>query len=310
MSLRIAFQPQSFSPHSTNVSHSDMKRKQDYSASNDGVERDSKMTRVTLPSLATILEENVFMQPPYGSDHMLQQNNRQESFFEHNRNTHPDAQLSSFFGPVYFHAAPYERTVQPPRLNQTEYFPSQTNNFDTQTVTPQMTANLPVQKELSIKQSYNIKHHEQLVTTQVAKNVTMKPIRQLAFELGLSKDPSKNWRYRDVKRSLYEKLTPEHTRFIETHPDHTLLTQRLPNKLAMSGFVKRIILLAFHFTLRDGKEPKWFKNVRLDVINETMLEHDPIMYTRLELANAVKAQTLIISGVPFTRALEEARIIT
>lgn len=85
-------------------------------------------------------------------------------------------------------------------------------------------------------------------------------VRELASQFGFSKDATKHWRFRDLKRSLLEKMSADQKEFIENHPQHSLILQRLPHKLSKRQFCKRIILLVFNFILRDGKEPKFWSN--------------------------------------------------
>lgn len=48
-------------------------------------------------------------------------------------------------------------------------------------------------------------------------------VRELANMFGFSKDAKKHWRFRDLKRALVEKISPEHQKFIENHPQHSSL---------------------------------------------------------------------------------------
>lgn len=96
------------------------------------------------------------------------------------------------------------------------------------------------------------------------------PLRQLAFELALTNDPKKNWRFRDFKRSLFERLKQDHATFIETNPDHSLLVQRLPHKMSMAAFARRLLLLVFHFIIRDGRSPRFWLKADQDKVREAL----------------------------------------
>lgn len=96
------------------------------------------------------------------------------------------------------------------------------------------------------------------------------PLRQLAFELALTNDPKKNWRFRDFKRSLFERLKQDHATFIETNPEHSLLVQRLPHKMSMSAFARRLLLLVFHFIIRDGRSPRFWLKADQDKVREVL----------------------------------------
>lgn len=73
---------------------------------------------------------------------------------------------------------------------------------------------------------------------------------------------SKIWRYRDLKRSLLDKMIPSHKEFIDMNKEHALLKDRLPHKMSYIAFAKRIMLLLFHFIIRDGQLPNFW--TRLD----------------------------------------------
>jgi hypothetical protein len=87
----------------------------------------------------------------------------------------------------------------------------------------------------------------------------LQPIRILAYQFVLSADPNKRYRYRDIKRALFEKCAKEHVDMVNTDSDHSLLHQRLPHKLSLSQFCKRVILLVFHHIVRDGREPRFWR---------------------------------------------------
>jgi hypothetical protein len=120
-------------------------------------------------------------------------------------------------------------------------------------------------------------------TANVSEHHQLSPIRILAHQIGLSKDPNKSWRYRDIKRSLFEKMTPEQERFIDGNPEHCVIKDRLPHKLSMVSFAKRIMLMVFHFILRDGREPKFWKKqtVNHDILEQVLTKNEPQFYQRI-----------------------------
>lgn len=124
------------------------------------------------------------------------------------------------------------------------------------------------------------------------------PIRFLAFEFGLSTDPKKQWRYRDFKRSLFERISPEQRDFINTNAEHSVLNERLPHKLSMFSFVTRVLLLVFHFILRDGSEPKFFCRASVDRkrMESILREHDEDLYFRINPRTAFHVRELILNS--------------
>ncbi|KAF0980725.1 hypothetical protein FDP41_013208 [Naegleria fowleri] len=130
------------------------------------------------------------------------------------------------------------------------------------------------------------------------------PIRSLAHLVGLSKDEGKTWRYRDVRRALFEKCSKEHTKFIEQNQQHAILRQRLPHKLTLVSFCKRIMLLVFHFIIRDGKEPKFFSksHVRRDLIEETLEKEASEFFRRINRDVAMKIHALTCTGLSLEQA--------
>lgn len=135
----------------------------------------------------------------------------------------------------------------------------------------------------------------------------LQPIRVLAYRIGLSKDPNKSWRYRDIKRSLFEKTTPQQASFIDKNLEHSLLKQRLPHKLSMCSFAKRIMLLVYHFILRDGREPKFWRrgSVRADLVEKILKETDADFYTKINKQAAIEVHTYTASGMTIEQAVKQ-----
>ncbi|KAL9643231.1 hypothetical protein ABK040_014688 [Willaertia magna] len=129
-------------------------------------------------------------------------------------------------------------------------------------------------------------------------NEQLLPIRTLAYIIGLSKDEDKSWRYRDVRRSLFEKLTKEHFSYIEQNAQHAILKQRLPHKLTLVSFCKRIMLLVFHFIIRDGRDPKFFirPHVKKDLIESTLRNEAPEFFRKINRDIAMKIHASCCAG--------------
>jgi hypothetical protein len=265
-----------------------MKRTHDAALNDNSEERDAKITR--LPSLSSLLHDTFATNTlfdPAPSQYYFEQPNSMHT--QQSMHTNTLNSLDNFYSPA-------TQIIHQQTLNyaQVSYEPPQQYIQDRKQ--PETLINSE-QDHVELRQSM----------TRVSKNVTMKPIKQLAYDLGLSKDPGKNWRYRDVKRSLFDKLSTDQQQYIESNMEHAVLTQRLPNKLTMSGFAKRISLLAFHFTLRDGKEPRWYKNVNVDIMNTSMTENEPALFASLDLNIASRAHDLIEKGSTIVDALQRAQ---
>lgn len=82
-----------------------------------------------------------------------------------------------------------------------------------------------------------------------------------------------------------------------------MLTQRLPHKLSLvsceinlsiyskkAAFSKRIMLLVFHFIIRDGFTPKFWRkvSVKRDIIEKALMASDYKFYTRVNCTVAKK----------------------
>eukprot|EP00761_Pharyngomonas_kirbyi_P000633 gb/GECH01000633.1/.p1 GENE.gb/GECH01000633.1/~~gb/GECH01000633.1/.p1 ORF type:complete len:462 (+),score=114.32 gb/GECH01000633.1/:1-1386(+) len=129
------------------------------------------------------------------------------------------------------------------------------------------------------------------------------PHKHLAYEMGLTSDPQRTWRFRDFKRSLFERIKPDHASFIENSCEHSLLKQRLPHRMSMAAFCKRIMLLAFHFIIRDGKPPRFWAKVHQPKLRANLAEN----YDRYNTAIASMAHTYFFSGVPVDQAIRQAQ---
>ncbi|KAL0478065.1 2-succinyl-5-enolpyruvyl-6-hydroxy-3-cyclohexene-1-carboxylate synthase [Acrasis kona] len=119
--------------------------------------------------------------------------------------------------------------------------------------------------------------------------------RELAYHMGLTTDATKNWRYRDIRRSLFEKLSEDHIAFLNTNNEHSMVHQRLPHKQSLVDFCKRIVAVVFHFIVRDASEPKFWRReeLRKDMIIDIVRNEDPDFYRRFN-ASAAKSVRLCI----------------
>jgi hypothetical protein len=123
------------------------------------------------------------------------------------------------------------------------------------------------------------------------------PIRVLAYQIGLSKDPNKNWRYRDTKRALFDKMPKDQVEFIDKEEGHNLLQQRLPHKLSLVGFAKRIMLIVYHFIVRDGRAPKFWRkgSANQKLIEKILSEFEPEFYEHVNALAAYQIHSYMVS---------------
>ncbi|KAL0489834.1 TPR and ankyrin repeat-containing protein [Acrasis kona] len=136
----------------------------------------------------------------------------------------------------------------------------------------------------------------------------LQPIRILAYQIGLSSDSNKSWRYRDIKRCLFHKVIQEHLTFIEQDSTHKLLKTRLPHKLNLVGFCRRLMLLVFHYVVRDGCEPKFFrrKGVNQNLVKDILQTCDPTFFKKISVRVAKMAHLYVSNGMPIDVAIQKA----
>jgi hypothetical protein len=135
-------------------------------------------------------------------------------------------------------------------------------------------------------------------------------IRTLAFQVGLSRDPNKLWRYRDIKRCLFRRITKEQLEYIDNDFDHKLLVTRLPHKLSLIEFCKRVMLIVYHYIVRDGKEPKFYqrREVNTTLIGK-ILESEPAFAEKVNVKKAKYVFALVNTGLSLTDAVKKADTI-
>jgi hypothetical protein len=133
------------------------------------------------------------------------------------------------------------------------------------------------------------------------------PVRVLAYKLGLNTDPQKGWRYRDIKRLLFDNIPESQLEFIKKDARHKILVQRLPNRLTMEHFCRRLLLLVFHFVLRDGREPKFWRrdSTRRDIVDRVLKETTPSFLAKANSKVAERAFALIHAGETIERAIDQ-----
>jgi hypothetical protein len=145
--------------------------------------------------------------------------------------------------------------------------------------------------------------------TEFKRNLALiLPVRVLAYGLGLHTNPNKSWRYRDIKRLLFDNISSDQEEFIKNDPYHKILVQRLPNKLSMEHFCRRLLLLAFHFILRDGRKPKFWKkdSTRKDIIERVLKETGGDFLIKVSPKIAVHAHVLVTEGMTIPEAIKVA----
>jgi len=133
------------------------------------------------------------------------------------------------------------------------------------------------------------------------------PVRVLAYTLGLNSDPQKGWRYRDIKRLLFDNLPQSQLNIIKTDKNHSLLVQRLPNRLTMEQFCRRLWLLVFHFIVRDGKEPKFWKRdgTKREVVTKVLLDCAPQFHDNISPKAALMIHNYIAGGLSISEAMDK-----
>ncbi|KAG2385781.1 hypothetical protein C9374_002930 [Naegleria lovaniensis] len=90
-------------------------------------------------------------------------------------------------------------------------------------------------------------------------------------------------------------MIEDHIDFVDTQEEHSLLRERLPHKLTYSNFCKRVMLLVFHYLVRDGKEPKFYRRplVKRELIENLLREKDPHFYSIVNPSIARELHTLL-----------------
>jgi hypothetical protein len=85
----------------------------------------------------------------------------------------------------------------------------------------------------------------------------------LACQLGLIESPKSlhQFRYRDAKRLLMDKMDENHMKFIRDEARHCILNRRLPRRMTRREFAYRLNLLGFHRVLCLGYLPSFWKKI-------------------------------------------------
>ena len=85
----------------------------------------------------------------------------------------------------------------------------------------------------------------------------------LAHQLGLIESPKSlhQFRYRDARRLLMDKMDENHMEFIRDEARHCILNRRLPRRMTRREFAYRLLLLAFHCVLCSGSLPSFWGKI-------------------------------------------------
>jgi hypothetical protein len=179
------------------------------------------------------------------------------------------------------------------------------NSFDNSVLSNMQCCNLKENQASSSNNSISSSDKD-LSSVDNCNYLQLLPIRVLAHKIGLSKNSEKGWRYRDVKRSLFEKLSQKHFEFIEHNFEHALLKQRLPHKLSLLSFSKRIMLLVYHFIIRDGREPKFWRkgSVKSELVEKILRENDSEFYRKINRKAAFEVYSYMVNGIAIEKAIE------
>jgi len=116
---------------------------------------------------------------------------------------------------------------------------------------------------------------------------------------------TEGWRFRDRTHHLFQNMTQEQGLYIQNHPVHRILLERVPNKMRVSDFVKRVIILFFHLALKKGRMPFFwqksdFKRQEL-LARLAPIDDNPRNNPRV----ALEAHTLWVKeGRPIAEAIE------
>jgi hypothetical protein len=126
---------------------------------------------------------------------------------------------------------------------------------------------------------------------------------QLAHRFGLTPAPTKGWRFRDFRRGLLRKLCDEHSQFIGSQLPHSMLRQRLPHKMSVRSFGLRLLLLAFHQIVSEGKVPSFWVRMDVDGLGELL----PQEFSAFHPEVALRAHELIRAGLGVEVSIKRAQ---
>eukprot|EP01006_Ploeotia_vitrea_P033654 TRINITY_DN65603_c0_g1_i1.p1 TRINITY_DN65603_c0_g1~~TRINITY_DN65603_c0_g1_i1.p1 ORF type:complete len:1185 (+),score=126.73 TRINITY_DN65603_c0_g1_i1:22-3576(+) len=88
-----------------------------------------------------------------------------------------------------------------------------------------------------------------------------KPTRCARSLLREKERKESTWRFRDKKKALLSRISPDHLEYIKSHAQHAMLLRRLPARLRIQDFAERVHLLTFHFIVRDGRRPSYWDRI-------------------------------------------------
>eukprot|EP00668_Euglena_longa_P014478 GGOE01018468.1.p1 GENE.GGOE01018468.1~~GGOE01018468.1.p1 ORF type:complete len:541 (+),score=92.88 GGOE01018468.1:168-1625(+) len=138
----------------------------------------------------------------------------------------------------------------------------------------------------------------------------MYSVREICAHYGLkcSADGTKEgWRFRDRTRALFLNMQEDQRRFIRNHPVHNVLVHRMPAKMLVSDFARNILILGFHFMLKDGQLPQFWRKTqfRRSALLARLRPEDMVPQNNIavaEVAHYLWAQ----HHLPFKVAMDEA----
>lgn len=108
-----------------------------------------------------------------------------------------------------------------------------------------------------------------------------------------------NCRFRDCRRSLLEnpKLTAQQLEVIgsmaESAPLVNYNSTNATRKMSLERFCRLVMVLVFHFGVRDGRLPSFWKRMDHELLRKIMMDHDPTMYRQWHPEVGVVAHALV-----------------
>eukprot|EP00667_Euglena_gracilis_P017249 EG_transcript_18156 len=138
----------------------------------------------------------------------------------------------------------------------------------------------------------------------------MYSVREICGHYGLkcSADGTKEgWRFRDRTRALFLNMQEDQRRFIRNHPVHNVLVHRMPAKMLVSDFARNILILGFHFMLKDGQLPQFWRKTqfRRSALLARLRPEDMVPQNNIAVAE-VAHYLWVQHHLPFKVAMDEA----
>lgn len=113
-------------------------------------------------------------------------------------------------------------------------------------------------------------------------------------------------RFRDYKRSLFDnhKMKQPQLEFMDLDTEHRELTLRLPHRITAGQFAFRIVLMGFHFALRDGRLPSFWRKLAHETLFSCLGDDIRI---RFDPSVGVRAHSYIQAGMSIAAAVAQAQ---